>query len=191
MTSFLFDFDAIRCHYDVMELSDYVAKLRGELTSITRFAGEDVAKAAELLAETLESSVRLTLLDVLSAAAADITARLGDTAVEVRLSDGEPTFVVLTAPPEQDDEPLLAGVTRMADELAEAGRRLAGDQEPGTARLTLRLPDTLKARVEAAAARDGMSVNTWLVRVAGRALENPGRSGRRGPGQRITGYAKS
>jgi hypothetical protein len=178
-----------------MELSDYVARLRAELTSITRFAGEDVAKAAELLAETLESSVRLTLLDVLSAAAADITARLGDTAVEVRLSDGEPTFVVLTAPPEQDDEPLLAGVTRMADELAEAGRRLAGDQEPGTARLTLRLPDTLKARVEAAAARDGMSVNTWLVRVAGRALENPGRSGqgtgRRGPGQRITGYAKS
>jgi hypothetical protein len=173
-----------------MELSDYVARLRAELTSITRFAGEDVAKAAELLAETLESSVRLTLLDVLSAAAADITARLGDTAVEVRLSDGEPTFVVLTAP-EQDDEPLLAGVTRMADELAEAGRRLAGDQEPGTARLTLRLPDTLKARVEAAAAHDGMSVNTWLVRVAGRALENPGRSGRRGPGQRITGYAKS
>jgi hypothetical protein len=174
-----------------MELSEYVAKLRGELTSITRFAGEDVAKAAELLAETLESSVRLTLLDVLSAAAADITARLGDTAVEVRLADGEPTFVVLTAP-EEDDEPLLAGVTRMAEELAEAGRKLAGD--PGTARLTLRLPDSLKARIETAAANDGTSVNTWLVRVAGRALDNPGRSGqadRRGPGQRITGYARS
>jgi hypothetical protein len=176
-----------------MELSEYVTRLRGELTSITRFAGEDVAKAAELLAETLESSVRLTLLDVLSAAAADITARLGDTAVEVRLADGEPTFVVLTAPPEQDDEPLLAGVTRMADELAEAGRKLAGDL--GTSRLTLRLPDALKARIETEAARDGTSVNTWLVRAAGQALDNPGRSGqpasRRGPGQRITGYARS
>ena len=175
-----------------MELSDYVEKLRGELTSITRFAGEDVARAAELLSEALESSVRLTLLDVLSDAAADITARLGDTAVEVRLADGEPTFVVLTAP-EQDDESLLAGVTRMADELAEAGRKLAGD--PGTARLTLRLPDGLKTRVEAAAAREGTSVNTWLVRVASRALDNPGRPGqqpgRRGPGQRITGYARS
>jgi hypothetical protein len=164
-----------------MELSDYVAKLRGELTSITRFAGDDVARAAELLAETLESSVRLTLLDVLSAAAADITARLGDTAVEVRLADGEPTFVVLTAP---------------ADEMYEEPAQAAdADQEAGTARLTLRLPDPLKTRVEAAAARDGMSVNTWLVRVAGRALENPGRSGqatgRRGPGQRITGYARS
>jgi len=164
-----------------MELSDYVTKLRGELTSITRFAGEDVAKAAELLAETLESSVRLTLLDVLSAAAADITARLGDTAVEVRLADGEPTFVVLTAP---------------ADEMREEPAPAAGaDPDAGTARLTLRLPDTLKARIETEAARDGTSVNTWLVRVASRALDNPGRSGqpggRRGPGQRITGYARS
>ena len=69
------------------------------------------------------------------------------------------------------------------------------DPDAGTARLTLRLPDPLKTRIEAAAARDGTSVNTWLVRVAGRALDNPGRSGqtagRRGPGQRITGYARS
>jgi hypothetical protein len=164
-----------------MELSDYVEKLRGELTSITRFAGEDVARAAELLTETLESSVRLTLLDVLSAAAADITARLGDTAVEVRLADGEPTFVVLTAPED--------------DGFEEPAQAAGADPEAGTARLTLRLPDPLKTRIEAAAARDGTSVNTWLVRVAGRALDNPGRSGQtaghRGPGQRITGYARS
>jgi siderophore synthetase component len=164
-----------------MELSDYVEKLRGELTSITRFAGEDVARAAELLSETLESSVRLTLLDVLSAAAADITARLGDAAVEVRLADGEPTFVVLTAPEDEGYQ--------------EPAQTAAADAEAGTARLTLRLPDSLKTRIEAAAARDGASVNTWLVRVAGRTLDNPGRpgqqSGRRGPGQRITGYARS
>jgi hypothetical protein len=163
-----------------MELSDYVGKLRGELASITRFAGEDVARAAELLTEALDSSVRLILLDVLSAAAADITARLDDTVVEVRLADGEPTFVVTTAPPEGEyDEPAAA----------------AAEGDPGTARLTLRLPESLKARVEAAAARDGVSVNTWLVRAAGRSLEAPGRgrpaTGRWGPGQRITGYARS
>jgi hypothetical protein len=165
-----------------MELSDFAAKLHRELTSITRFAGEDVTRAAELLAETLDSSVRLILLDVLSAAAADITARLSDTVVEVRLADGEPTFVVMTAPPEPEYEeqprPAAAGA----------------DQEPG-ARLTLRLPDSLKTRIEAEAARDGVSVNTWLVRAASRSLENPARgsrpSGRWGPGQRITGYARS
>jgi hypothetical protein len=163
-----------------MEMSEFVSKLRGELASITRFAGDDVTRAAELLTEAMDSSVRLVLLDVLSAAAADITARLGDTSVEVRLADGEPTFVVMTAPPE--------------DEYAQAQASPA-DAEPGTARLTLRLPDSVKAKVEAAAARDSVSVNTWLVRAANRSLEAPGRNrssaGRRGPGQRITGYAKS
>jgi hypothetical protein len=164
-----------------MKLSEYASKLRRELASITRFAGDDVARAAELLTEALDSSVRLTLLEVLSAAAADITARLGDTVVEVRLTDGEPTFVVMTGLPDDD----YAGP-------ATAG---AGDQEPGTARLTLRLGDQLKSRIEAAAAHDGVSVNTWMVRAASQSVDSGGRgrqpAGRWGPGQRITGYARS
>ena len=162
-----------------MELSDSVEKLRRELASITRFAGEDVARAAELLTEALDSSVRLILLDVLSFAAAEITARLGDTVVEIRLADGEPAFVVTTAPPEREYD----------------GPAAAAEGEPGTARLTLRLSESLKARVEAAAAREGTSVNTWLVHAAARSLETPARgrqaTGRWGPGQRITGYARS
>jgi hypothetical protein len=161
-----------------MEMSEFVGKLRAELVSITRFAGDDVARAAELLTEALDSSVRLTLLDVMSAAAADITARLDDAVVEVRLADGEPTFVVTSAPAETDYEPPAPA-----------------DAEPGTARLTLRLPDALKSRVEAAAAREGVSVNTWLVRAASRSLDADGRgrpaAGRRGTGQRITGFARS
>jgi HicB family len=165
-----------------MELSEYLQKLREELVSLTRFAGEDVARTAALLAEALESSVRLTMLDLLSAAAEEVTARLGDTVVEVRLADGEPTFVVMTAPPEAErDEPGPASA-------AEA-------DEAGTARVTLRLPEGLKANIEAAAAREGVSVNTWLVRAASRALRPGGRgqqsSGRWMPGQRITGYARS
>jgi hypothetical protein len=164
-----------------MELSGYLGKLREELVSLTRFAGEDVARTAGLLAEALDSSVRLTLLDVLSAAAEEVTARLGDAVVEVRLADGEPTFVVVTAPPEEEHE--------------EPGPAAAAEtDEAGTARITLRLPDTLKANIEAAAAREGVSVNTWLVRAASRALRPApaGRqSGRWSPGQRITGYARS
>jgi HicB family len=164
-----------------MELSDFSGRLRAELASITRFAGEDVQRVAGLLAEVLDSSVRLVLLDVLSAAAADITARLSDTVVELRLADGEPTFVVTTAPPEAEYQaPPAVG---------------ADAEEPGTARLTLRVPDSLKARIEAAAAREGASVNTWLVRVASRSLDTASRgrqaAGRWGPGQRITGFARS
>jgi hypothetical protein len=166
-----------------MELSEYASALRGELGAITRFANEDIARAGQMLAEALDSSVRLTLLDVLSAAAAEISTSLDDTVVEVRLAGGEPSFVVSSGPPEADvaPEPPAAETT----------------DESGSARISFRLPDGLKARIDAAASQDGLSVNAWLVRAAGWALDAPPpppRSpgpGRRGPGSRITGYARS
>ena len=61
--------------------------------------------------------------------------------------------------------------------------------EAFSARITLRLPESLKVRIEAAAARDGASVNTWLVQALQRAVE-PRRSS--GPGRnRLTGYGRS
>src|SRR5258708_28706230 len=87
-----------------MDLSRFAGRRRGELAAIPRFAGEDVQRVAESLAEALDSSTRLVLLDVLSAAATDITARLSDRGGEVRLADGEPTFAVMTAPPEAEYE---------------------------------------------------------------------------------------
>ncbi len=166
-----------------MDLSPYTEGLRRELGSLTRFASDDVARVAERLAEALDSSVRLTLLDVLSAAAAEITTRLDDVVIDVRLSAGEPEFVVTAVPaqPGADEAPGPA-----ADSAAD---------DAGTARVTLRLSDALKTRVEAQAAADGLSVNSWLAHAAIRALENAGpvrgpRS-RPGVGQRITGYARS
>jgi hypothetical protein len=165
-----------------MELSDYVRTLRSELASITRFAGDDITRAAEMLAEALESSVRLTLLDVLSAAAEEITTRLDeDTVIHVRLSAGEPEFVVTTVATQLPDETAVHGLPDGCDD--------------GTARVTLRLSESLKAKVEAAAAATGISVNGWLAHAAARALETPGASAgqrsRLGVGQRITGYARS
>jgi hypothetical protein len=100
-----------------MEMSEYVATLRKELATITRFAGEDVTRAAEMLTEAMESSVRLTLLEVLSAAAAEITTRLDDAVIEVRLAGGDPDFVVtMTAdePVDQPGEPSPAGDTAVS-----------------------------------------------------------------------------
>ncbi len=166
-----------------MELSPYVEGLRRELGSLTRFASDDVVRLAERLAEALDSSVRLTLLDVLSAAAAEITTRLDDVVIDVRLNAGEPEFVVTAVPAQQS-----------ADEAPGPAADSAAD-EAGTARVTLRLSEALKTRVEAQAAADGLSVNSWLAHAAIRALENAGpvrgpRS-RSGVGQRITGYARS
>jgi hypothetical protein len=164
-----------------MELSEYVETLRRELASITRFGGDDITRAAEMLTEALDSSVRLTLLDVLSTAAAEITTRLDDTVIDIRLSAGEPEFVVTSAPLPEPDEAAGPG---------------AGDSDDaGTSRITLRLPEPLKARAEKEAAAAGLSVNAWLVRAVARALDSPGTPGgsrsRSGIGQRITGYARS
>lgn len=168
-----------------MELSEYIETLRGEVAAVTRVAGEDVARAGQMIAEALDSSIRLTLLDVLSGAAAEITSRLDNTAIELRLSAGNPTFVVVHAPEELAPQPSPPS----------GPDRGEGEEETGTSRVTLRLPDGLKARAEAAAAQDGLSLNAWLVRAAGQALDNPPsprlRSSRRGPGQRITGFARS
>lgn len=168
-----------------MELSPYVEGLRRELGTLTRFASDDVVRVAGLLAEALDSPVRLTLLDVLTAAAAEITTRLEDEVIEVRLSGGEPEFVVTAGASHHADSPAVAALEAAAD-------------ESGTARVTLRLSEQLKTRVEAQAAAENMSVNAWLAHAAIRALETRGggdsgarQSSRSGLGQRITGYAKS
>ncbi len=57
-----------------------------------------------------------------------------------------------------------------------------------TARITLRLPEKLKTQAEDAAAREGVSTNTWLARAVAQAV------GKRAParaGRRVTGYAQS
>jgi hypothetical protein len=174
-----------------MELSEYTETLRREVATVTRFAGEDVARAGQLITDSLDSAIRLTLLDVLSGAADEITARLGDTVIELRLSSGDPTFAVVRAPRELAAPP-------PPPPAPPAGPIAEGEEETGNSRVTLRLPDSLKNRAEAAAARDGISLNAWLVRAASRALEGnqPGNTSSspftgRGPGRRITGYAKS
>ena len=168
-----------------MDLSQYVEGLRRELGSLTRFAPDNVAEVAQRLAEALDSSVRLTLLEVLSAAAAEITTKLDETVIDVRLSAGEPEFVV-TAVPDPHAEPAPGPAPDL------------GADEAGTARVTLRLSEALKGRVEERAAAEGLSVNSWLGHAAIRALDSQappggGRSqrSRSGIGQRITGYARS
>jgi HicB family len=167
-----------------MDLNEYTEMLRREVASVTRFGGEELARTAELLADALDSSVRLTLLEVLSAAAAEITTRLDDAVIDVRLSGGEPEFVVTTPLGEPAGEP------------PEPAGQGPGDAADDMTRITLRLSGPLKAKVDAAAAAVGLSVNAWLVRAVSRALDMPGGGPSRPPqrgrgiGSRYTGYAR-
>ena len=142
-----------------MDLSPYVESLRSDVTAAAAVGGPDVARAAELVGDALDPALRLVLLDLLTDAADQVTAGLDGPVVEVRLRGREPELVV-------------TGVEQLAEAAYAPPAPTPADDE-GTARLTLRLPETLKARAEQAAAAEGLSVNTWLVRAVQRALSEP------------------
>ena len=148
-------------------------------------AGGDEARAlAERLVTPLDSATRLVLLEALSDAASEITSELAPGSVEVRLRGREPEFVVAQPPAEQSfEEARGVGAT--------VG--YSGDlDESGASRTTLRLPDHVKARVDEAAGREGLSVNAWLVRAVVAVLEPGARDRRRSPsmGQQYTGWVQ-
>jgi len=157
-----------------MNLLPYIEQLRTQLLVAADAGGDDARALAERMTAPLESAARLMLLDALSGAAAEITVDLAPGSVDVRLRGTDPEFVVTTAAADRPQAPtdLLAPTDLRAD----AAPLTATEGEEGsTSRTTLRLPDHLKSRAEAAAAREGLSVNTWLVRAVSTALDGPDR----------------
>ncbi|MDH6486627.1 toxin-antitoxin system HicB family antitoxin [Streptomyces sp. SAI-127] len=166
-----------------MDLTPYVDGLHRELLASAGAGDGEAMALAERLAASVASATRLTMLDVLSAAADEITRDLVPGSVEIRLRGRNPHFVV-TSPsfheaPDDDLEPPEDAPTPEEALPAPSGT------EGAVGRINFRPPEQLKARIEAAAAKEGLSVNAWLVRVATAALDagaTQPRSGRRSPG---------
>lgn len=162
-----------------MELGQYVNDLQRQLADAAENGTADTRVAAERLAAGLDAATRLVLLDVLSAAAAEITRDLAPGSVDLRLRGREIEFVVTQPSAEAD-----------SDDRGPASVEL---DATSTSRTTLRLPDALKARVDDAAAADGLSVNSWLVRAIVAALQpKQRRSAQRTlrTGDNFTGWAR-
>src|SRR4051812_29826279 len=81
-----------------MDLGAYVENVRRELAVAAEAGGEEARTLAERLVAPLASTVRLTLLEALSAAADEITRELAPGSVHLRLRGREPDFVVVAAP---------------------------------------------------------------------------------------------
>ena len=150
-----------------MNVAAYVEALQQDLANVAGIGDEAVAEAARRIAAALESSLRLRLTDALGEAAAELTNQLPDGHVEVRVSAGEPELVYVPDP----GAPPPSGL------------------EDLTARITLRLPETLKTIVDAAAQEAGMSANTWLLQQITRSAD-PKRRNQPG-GRRMSGYGQS
>src|SRR3954464_7402756 len=115
-----------------MEVASYVETLRRDLAVAAEAGGDDARALAERLSAPLESSIRLMLLDALSAAADDITRELAPGSVELRLRGGEPEFVVSAAPAHEPAGRAAggAGGRRAARSCRGGGRSHGADQPP-------------------------------------------------------------
>ena len=172
-----------------MDLSQYVSDLRQQLAIAAEAGGDEARQLADRLTAPLEAASRLVLLEALSTAAGEITRELAPGSVEVRLRGRDPEFVVTQAGVPAFEE--VAEHPASPSPVPAAPIEL---DEGSTSRTTLRIPDHLKVRVEEAATRDGVSVNSWLVRAVSDALELSG--GRRATardspaGQHFTGWVR-
>jgi len=181
-------------HYDVMNLRPHVESIHQQLAARVAAGGDEARAAMERLMAPLDSAILLTLLDVLTAAAEEITCDLAPGSVEVRLRGRDPEFVVTPAPvdPSVDDQAHGDGERLEHRSVTGVAPPAEGESdEAAMSRINLRLPEHLKTRVERAAADEGLSVNAWLVRAAAAALEraDPGRRTAQGA-QRYTGWAR-
>ena len=151
-----------------MQLDSHVQSIQQELAAAAARGDEELAEVARRMGEALAATLHLHLLDLLGEAALEIGGQLESGRVEVRLAGRDPELVVIT------------------DEVPDAGQVGAGEELSG--RISLRLPESLKAGVEAAAAREGISSNAWLVRTIARSLGHQ-RSAGKGR-NRMQGYAQ-
>ncbi len=147
-----------------MRIAHITQTLRADLAAVAGLGDAQMVEAADKLSAALQSSIGLRLLDALTEAARELGDQLPGGHVEVRLVG-------------QDAELVYVG---------DESRPGPAQDDAFTARITLRLPEALKARIEAAASREGVSANTWIVRALTRAASSAARSD-----NRLTGFGRS
>lgn len=141
--------------------------LRADVDAVAELGDDMVGEVAERIGAVLTRCAPSRLLDLLSQAAAELSDELPDGRVEIRLMGDDVGLAFVSEQPRHTEA--------------------EGDL---SSRISLRLSDSLKARVEEAASRQALSVNSWIVRSLERAVtQGPG--GRGGRGNRLYGFGTS
>lgn len=150
-----------------MQIDGLTQALREDLTRVAALGDENTARAADLLSVAIEASLGRRIQDALAEAALELNDQLDSAHVELRVAG-------------RDLQLVLVREDSTGSESAD---------EAFSARISLRLPESLKQRVESSAAREGTSVNTWLVQALQRAVES--RRPSTGSRNRLTGYGRN
>ena len=168
-----------------MDLSPYIASLREDLATAASAGDENTRRTAAALSAALEPAARLAIMNALSDLAAEVTASLDGQVVDVRLS-GRDVQVVVTGSAEPEPGP--------GHDLPNFG---AGDATGDISRIPLRMNNELKSKAEAAAAAQGVSLNSFIQQAVGGAVHgkhkhhgHKGWSGNAGQGSRVRGWVQ-
>ena len=146
-----------------MEMSGFVDQVLLDLGTLGRLGGPDLEASVERVAEPFELTLRNRFLDALAVIASELNIDLPGGHLEVRLDA---------------DSVSLAYVQEQ--------QFIRETREELDSRVTLRIPEPLKNRMESAAAADHVSVNSWLLHL----IENRSASSYKSPRQ-LRGRGKS
>lgn len=154
-----------------MDLSPYLETVRQGVTNAAALGDDSTRQVADRLSGAVEASTRLALISVLSDAAAQVSAEIAPSSVELRMNGVDPDLVVAVAAPSPEPTLLLPSQDTPGDGPADADEVPADEDEP-VARVSLRLPASVKARVDEQADAEKISTNAWLLRAVMDALDH-------------------
>jgi predicted HicB family RNase H-like nuclease len=150
-----------------MKMSLVVEGLRSDIVAVGELGDQAVSEVAERIAAMFSRSVPTRILDLLSDVASELSEEIPEGRIEIRLVGDDVEFAFM------DERPPAA----------------EPDSELSS-RITLRLSDQLKARVEEGASREGISVNAWILRTLERGTSSSSYRSVR-VGSRLRGYGTS
>ena len=151
-----------------MHVDAYTETLRRTLVETSSLGDDRTQDVARSLAAALDPALRLVALQMLTDTADELNSELDGAHVAVVMDGSMPHLLVTQADrSDEREQDHVTGPNRHAETPVHAVPEV---EEGPEVRTTLRLPESLKQQIDAAARMQGRSVNAWLVEAARGAL---------------------
>ncbi|MFN5059168.1 MAG: toxin-antitoxin system HicB family antitoxin [Chloroflexota bacterium] len=131
-----------------MNISNYLTTIKADLLRIIRLGGPELTQKGEEIGEAMAPALQHRLIEQVTVLVAEYNRQQGRDALALQLTPDEMELVD-------------RGVTQATPEPI-------GELD---ARFALRLPADLKERIDQHAAQEGISANSWMVRVLSQEIQ--------------------